>query len=555
MDSQIRCGTLKRPCLSPGLGTLVYFWVVLLCPLQLLAQATPDEPVRESVTLQLRWHHQFQFAGYYAALARGYYRDNGLDVEIVAGSPQRRPVDEVLADRAQYGVDNSGIILARLQGQPFILLAAIFQHSPHVLLTLASSGLTTPRDLIGKTVMSNGGENDANFRAMFQRQGVSINQLNWIPSSFQLQDLIEGRTDAYNAYVTNEPFLLETMGLDYAVINPGEYGVNFYSDMLFTSERELAEHPDRVRRFREASLRGWRYALSHHEEVIQLIRQRYNSTKSLNHMRYEALATHEVVMPDIVEIGYISRERIEEMAKVLLSQRGDGSLRRLDGFIYRQERDSSRQLTQLLQISLAVLGVALVLVFGFAGWSRKLKREVDEHVDIEKKLKVLAETDSLTRLLNRRAFSAYYAEELARAQRYAEPFSIILLDLDEFKAINDRYGHDAGDRVLTAVAGQLEYSTRENDRCSRFGGEEFIILLPNTREVDAVRYAQRLCDNIRALRIEVDGGETVSITVSIGVAEWQSGDEKEMTINKADKALYQAKETGRDRARVWRSIA
>lgn len=529
--------------LSAGLATIAW------------SQTSVPPADLEPITLQLRWHHQFQFAGYYAAKEKGFFRELGLDVTILSGSPQRRPIAEVLAGRAQYGVDNSGVILARLRGEPVIALAAIFQHSPHVLLTLRRSGLQRPEDLVGKTVMSNGGENDANFRAMFSRSGVPIDQVNWIPSSFRLQDLIDGKTDAFNAYSTNEPYLLEQMGLEYEVINPRDYGVNFYSDILFTTESELNHHSDRARRFRAAALKGWKYALSHHEEVIQMIRRDYNSAKSLHHMRYEALATHEVIMPNIVEVGYISSQRIVQMAEVLQAQKGEGLLSRLDGFVWRDSERNSRYLSRLLKISLAVLAVVLLVLCVFAGWSRRLKHEVDHHIDIEKKLKVLAETDSLTRLLNRRAFSEYYVAELARALRYGDVFSIILLDLDDFKSINDNYGHDAGDRVLTAVAGQLGHATREIDRCSRFGGEEFIILLPSTVEQDAVKYAQRLCDNIRALEITLENGARIGITASIGVAQWQPGDEKEVTIQKADKALYRAKAEGRDRVLAWRPAA
>ena len=114
-------------------GLLLFAW---LAPAQ---AATPAK--LDVVNLQLRWLPQFQFAGYYAAIEKGYYRDEGLDVRLHAGSPERQPVAEVLAGRAQYAEGNSEVLLARLQGKPLVALAAIFQHSPSVLLALRKSGI------------------------------------------------------------------------------------------------------------------------------------------------------------------------------------------------------------------------------------------------------------------------------------------------------------------------------------------------------------------------------------------------------------------------------
>ena len=162
----------------------------------------------EPIVMQIRWLHQFQFAGYYAAVHKGYYEERGLDVTIVAGSPTRKPVDEVLAGRAQYGEANSELLYHYLDGEPLVALAAIFQHSPSVLLTKKDSGIKTPQDVIGKKVMMVGGTEDVDFLAMLANEGVNTDLVDIIPSSYNIQDLVDGKTDVFNAYLTNEHFFL-----------------------------------------------------------------------------------------------------------------------------------------------------------------------------------------------------------------------------------------------------------------------------------------------------------------------------------------------------------
>lgn len=168
----------------------------------------------ESIHLQLRWHHQFQFAGYYAALEKGYYKKAGLDVIIHNGTPEKMPVKEVLHAHAQYGVANSELLLERLRGAPLVALAAIYQyqHSPSVLLARKESKIRSPDDLIGKKVMMLGRYVDADFIAMFRNENLDINDIHIIPCSFEIQDLIDGKVDAFNSYLSNEPYYLKQQG-------------------------------------------------------------------------------------------------------------------------------------------------------------------------------------------------------------------------------------------------------------------------------------------------------------------------------------------------------
>ncbi len=528
------------------------FLVVLSGPAIVAVQADQlSSDSLEPIRFQLRWHHQFQFSGYYAAKEKGFYEEAGFDVTLVAGSPDRQPVTEVLAGRAQFAEGNSEVLYARLRGEPLVALASIFQHSPSVLIALASSGIDSPKDLMGKRVMSVGGEGDASFLAMFHREGVDVSTIDLVDSSYLIQDLVDGKTDAFNAYLTNELFYLEEQGVLYNVISPRDYSIDFYSDILFTREDTAIESPERVERFRQATLRGWKYALAYPEEMIQIIRDRYNDEKSTNHMRFEALSVHGLIMPDLVEIGYINPVRIQLMANTFLDNGMVDNLDHLSGFIFvdAEERPNGMRTPIVIVV---VFFVALILVtMVLALFNHRLQNEIRERKLVEEKLGKLADTDPLTNLLNRRGFLKHYAEELVRAQRYSDVFSIILIDLDLFKKVNDRYGHEAGDRVLVSVADLLREDTRESDFCGRFGGEEFILLLPNTSLTEATAYAQRLCQHIGDNEVQLRNDDSVNITASAGVAEWLLDDRGEATILRADKALYRAKHNGRNQVAAW----
>jgi diguanylate cyclase (GGDEF)-like protein len=163
-------------------------------------------------------------------------------------------------------------------------------------------------------------------------------------------------------------------------------------------------------------------------------------------------------------------------------------------------------------------------------------------------LEALATTDPLTGALNRRAVSEVAASELRRARRSGTPFAILLMDIDHFKRVNDTHGHQAGDRVLTQVATACRGKLREVDGFGRWGGEEFIALLPETGPEGALAAAERIRHAVESLVVVSDNGEPVPVTLSVGLAIWRAQDEQlEPLLLRADTALYKAKHDGRNR--------
>lgn len=165
----------------------------------------------------------------------------------------------------------------------------------------------------------------------------------------------------------------------------------------------------------------------------------------------------------------------------------------------------------------------------------------------ETTLRRLATTDPLTQLSNRRHLLAVGQAEVRRVQRYGRPLAVVLCDVDHFKLINDRHGHDAGDAVLWAVSRALQRGLRSIDCVARWGGEEFLLLLPETTLDGALLLAERLRQDIAGLRPAAPGGEPVTLTMTFGVAALAGEETLEQAISRADQALLAGKREGRNR--------
>jgi len=194
---------------------------------------------------------------------------------------------------------------------------------------------------------------------------------------------------------------------------------------------------------------------------------------------------------------------------------------------------------------MSTFAVVLVASMGFVFMARDRADEDNRR---------LAAVDSLTGVANRRALIAALDREVARASRQHTPMALMMVDIDHFKHVNDRYGHPAGDRVLCSVVNVLRQRVRAQDLVGRYGGEEFMVLLPDTGLVGAEQLAHELCKAVEESRCPADGvpGPGIAVTVSIGVfgGRLESGDSWDMLIAAADRALYQAKNNGRNRVEV-----
>ncbi len=359
-------------------------WLMCCACLPALLGCIPSANAMDKVVLQLAWKHQFQFAGYYAAREKGFYKEAGLDVAIVEGRPELEPVDEVVSGRAHFGVGRASILLHRLHGKPVMVLASVFQHSANILLAKRESGIASPQDMTGRRVMLLKGDDAAEHIAMFRSEGVLLEQINAIPSSFNINDLIEGKTDVFSAYITNEPYYLEAKNIPVSIIRPISYGIDFYGDCLFTSEPEVNEKPDRVKHFRAASLKGWEYAMAHPEEIINLIRVQYEVNKTKAHLRFEAAAMGKLMMPDLIPIGHMNPGRWKHMADTYVDLKMADPGYSLEGFLYDPNPlPDYTWIRWALGVSISIglligLGSALLLIH-----NKKLRKEIKQRKTAE----------------------------------------------------------------------------------------------------------------------------------------------------------------------------
>ncbi|MDO6425878.1 ABC transporter substrate-binding protein [Thalassotalea sp. 1_MG-2023] len=368
---------------------------------------------QEKVVLQLKWFHQFQFAGYYAALEKGYYQDAGFDVEIKERDINTSVIENVLSGKADFAVGDSSIVAAKLKGQPLVVATTIFQSSPLIFMSLKSSGIASPYDFNGKKIMFQRNLDDASLNALLEMFNVS--NYEFVAHTFNNNALLNGTADVMSAYRSNQPFIYDAKGIDYNIIDPSSYGIDFYGDLLFTTEQRVKRDLSSVKRFVSATHKGWLYALKHQQEIAQLIKDKYRAKNTLINILKEAKATEVLIKPNIVPIGSVFPARFSRAAQVyqnLNMAPEDGSL---TGLLLRDYETKPYEINSrifYIVLSCALLFVAYLLVQ--MRFNKRLKRIVNEQTKtLESNNKQLKQHVELLSEQKRRIEVAKQKEEAA----------------------------------------------------------------------------------------------------------------------------------------------
>jgi len=544
----------------PAKASLVLSWSGLAAAMStiLFLVATPAVSTAEpfsgsvaSVRLQLKWRHQFQFAGFYTALEKGYYREAGFDVTILPATPGTDPVETVLNGGADFGVASSELVLRYAKGDPVVVLATIFQHSPLTLFVRRDAGIDTVHDLAGHKVALAPWETE--IFAYLKREQVPLDRLQLVQHDYTVDTLVQGRVDALAGYETDESYYLQQSGGRYRQFTPRSSGVDFYGDTLFTSRAMVTRHPEWAEAFRAASLRGWEYAIAHHEEISALIHAKYAPDLPMEKLRFEADRMTPLMRPDLVELGHSHVRRWQHILDVYreLGLAPASATIDIAGLIYRAPQPTDwRWLLWVLAAGGLILAVVVWIARRFYRINSRLRQQLEENRRLQDELLALSITDPLTGLHNRRHFDIACSAEWERARREREPLTALFIDVDYFKSYNDCHGHSAGDDCLALVGKAVAYSLqRPADLAARYGGDEFVVLLPVTDTQGALDVAQRVLRAIYALDIAHAASPFGRVTSSIGVAQVvpKPNSNPQELLERADRALYAAKQAGRNR--------
>jgi NitT/TauT family transport system substrate-binding protein len=273
----------------------------------------------EAVTVRLKWLHQAQFAGFYVAKEKGYYKSAGLDVTIEAGGPDFPAIQMVAGGSEQFGVSGADqILVGRGKGAPVVALAVLYRKNPFVLFALKKSGIDTPAKFAGKNIgLKIGGNEELIYRAVIKSAGLDKSQVTETPVKFDITPLLTGQVDVWPGYLINEVLAAKEKGFDVSVISPSDFGISLYADTLFTTEKMLKEKPALVRAFVEATVKGWNDAIAHPDEAAQ-ITVKYGSKLTPDHELAMMKASVPLLKPDTQPVGYMTEAGWAALQNLLL---------------------------------------------------------------------------------------------------------------------------------------------------------------------------------------------------------------------------------------------
>ncbi len=264
----------------------------------------------KDISVDLLWKNQFEFAGYYMAIEKGFYKDAGLNVKLNEYHPGMDIVNDVLTSKADFGIGYPTLVKSRADGKKIVLLQATFQASPHVL--VSSKKIKSIGEFKGKRIMINSNALDsASFLAMFKVNDIKLSDMKIVKESFNVKDFINKKCDIMSVYISDEVYALKKLGYPFNIWDPKDYGFDFYNNILFTSEKFAKKSPSLVNKFNIATKLGWEYAFSHIEESVNVILNKYNTQhKSKDALLYEAKVLKKLAYYHSGKFGKISIEKL-----------------------------------------------------------------------------------------------------------------------------------------------------------------------------------------------------------------------------------------------------
>lgn len=358
----------------------------------------------DKVVLQLRWHHQYQFAGYYAAKWMGYYEQEGLDVEIRPALTENVGVlyatEEVAEGRAQFGIGSSDILLSQDRGAELCVVASVFQRSPIEYYMREDAPYRSIVDLTKLKVARRQNDLlDIELQAMLISEGINPNKLPLIidTEEFTVNDFKTHKYDVIPGYMgAIIDFYAQKEGINLKVIKPIDYGIDFYGDSLFTSKKLAYEDPELVEKFRKASMKGWEYAHDHPEEVAERIANEYK-VKGIPHKdfieynKYQASKISQLTLYPIVEMGNVNPYRWQKMHEMLTKLNLVKGQINLEDFVFDYQKITTEKYKKIekgiiLFLIISFIASIIIFMFHLANKNSMLKNEVSERKRAENRI-------------------------------------------------------------------------------------------------------------------------------------------------------------------------
>ena len=262
----------------------------------------------KDISILLDWKYQFEFAGYIAAKEKGFYKDAGINVKLVEYN-NSNIVNDVLNKKYDFGIYDNNLIDSKIKGKPVKLVSSIFKKGGLIL--IVKNNINTLQDLENKTIMLSK-KDIPTFYNFFKYNGINISKIHFITDYNLTKFMNDKNIVAISAFIANEVYTLAQKGMSFKIVNPSDYNFLLYQGELFSSSDFVDKNPVLVSKFKKATIKGWKYALAHKKEIIDIIYKKYNTQhKSKDAYIYEANKIEKIISPYLYPIGYINKPLLE----------------------------------------------------------------------------------------------------------------------------------------------------------------------------------------------------------------------------------------------------
>ena len=282
--------------------------------------APPHSNQPQKVSVRRKWFFAGTMTGWFAGKEEGFFKDNGIDLAITPGGPDNSSIKLVAAGTDMFGVVGADeVLIAREKGIPVVAIGVLFKESPICFISKKAKGITSPTQWEGKTIeVSYGDNSEIQFRALVKKYGVK--NIKEVPYTFNLLPFIQDKVDVSVAYKMDQVVTLKNQGIDLYIITAKDHGINPYGDVVITTEKLLKEDPDLARRFMQATVKSFQWAIEHADQAVPLLIKGAPSLKTEN----ESKVWHETIPfltaeGGISTIGVMSGDRWKETQDVLLA--------------------------------------------------------------------------------------------------------------------------------------------------------------------------------------------------------------------------------------------